>query len=234
MRVSDIRAAAFDQLQISTVDPWTSEEQVDRWVLRAIRRLESEADWSWMECVDIAVFAPGVDQVAASAVVDGFERPARRVLGITYIDHALERRTFDEIREMQSNVGDRPRYFATYRAPGGEHWIVVAPRLPGAAGSIILETRLVAPSVLNSTFLSQAPELLIPEEFEDALTELVCYYGWRARGRMEDAGAALASYQRIVDAMRETRDLVLEDGSFGGTDRDRDSRSQAGLIGGER
>ena len=235
MKIADIVQAAQDQLGISDLDSWTDEAQLTRWAVLAIRTLEARADWVWMEENADRVFLTSLDDGgAASTVINGIDVPARRIIDVTYGDRVLERRPHADIRMLASATADHPLYFAPYRSPSSprEMRIAIAPR--PVADVFSVRVRMVVPSPFEFPAFDETVAglgLRIPDEFLQVLVEHVCYVAWRNRGRLEDSGAALAAYERIVEAMLALPDMVLEDGSYSGSDRDRDRQSRAGGIG---
>lgn len=195
MTLIQLREAIRLRLGIPSGDGLFPDATLTAIVNQAVRQIETENDWSWLEATETINTSNGDgsyplanDWVRTIAVQIGNDAPLKRL-------------PLTELLYMGGASG-QPLYFG-FR--GDELQLRPVP----AGVHAVTHTYLRAEAALSA----DGDEPYLPEPFHPAIVEYGAYIGFRRSNNLEDAGAALAAYEGWIKRMlsRGSR-LSVEEG----------------------
>lgn len=195
MDLEELRDAIRIRMGLPAGDSLLTDTVLTGLVNAALRQIETENDWSWLEATETINTVNGdgsyplaADWVRTIAVQIGNDAPLKRLplLELLYMGGA----------------SGQPLYFG-FR--GDE--LQLRPVPSGVLA--VTHTYLRSEAVLSA----DSDEPYLPEPFQQAAVEYGAYLGFRRANNLEDAGAALAAYQEWIKRMmsRGSR-LSVEEG----------------------
>lgn len=195
MNLTTFRAAVLSRMGLPSGDSLFDTTALDLLINAALRQIETEGDWSWLEATETINTSNGDgsyplanDWVRTIAVQIGNDAPLKRL-------------PLTELLYMGGASG-QPLYFG-FR--GDELQLRPVP----AGVHAVTHTYLRAEAALSA----DGDEPYLPEPFHPAIVEYGAYIGFRRSNNLEDAGAALAAYEGWIKRMlsRGSR-LSVEEG----------------------
>lgn len=196
MTLATLRTDVLTRMGLPTGDSLFDSTALTALINAALRQIETENDWSWMEATETITTANGTASYSLAA------RWVRTIAVQIGNSAPMKKLPLAELLYMNGASGT-PLYYG-FRSDKLELRPVPASTLS------VVHTYLKSETPLSAD--GDTPAL--PEPFQQAAVEYAAYLGFRRANNLEDAGAALAAYSAWIDKMmsRGSRSSAEEGG----------------------
>ena len=182
--LAEFRTAIRDRLGVPSDDGLFDDTTLTRLVNRAIKKVESENDWAWLEKSETITtvastrsYSVASDYVRTMLLVDGEFKPLRQV-------------TIDEAEWWGNVTTGRPAAYAQ----SGRTVVMV----PTPDGSYDFTHRYIGS---ETTLSGDTDEPLAPEPWHESIIEYAVFLSYRRANNSPEAAATLDSYKELIKTM---------------------------------